>query len=247
VDTFRPPIDGKRWYHCFSALTATAGGFNVERDVRTGHGPLGALYPLNTTHPQKEGDTMSFLYLVPTCMNDPAHPQWGSWAGRYGPNPEYPGHAYFWANQLDAWHGTTSRDNTLARWAVALQHDFAARLNWCVADHYRKANHRPTAALNGDCTTSILQLGAKPGETVHLSAAGSSDPDGNAITTTWFTYPEAGTFAGEVSLSATTGPATSFVAPMVQQPATIHVILQLEDNGTPSLFAYRRAIVTVQP
>ena len=26
----------------------------------------GALYPTNTTHPRKEGDTMTLLYLVPT-------------------------------------------------------------------------------------------------------------------------------------------------------------------------------------
>ena len=71
VDTFRPPLDSQRWYHRFSALTATAGGFDLERDVRTGHGPLGALYPTNTGLPQKEGDTMAFLYLVPTGMNDP--------------------------------------------------------------------------------------------------------------------------------------------------------------------------------
>jgi len=31
-----------------------AGGFDLKRDVLTGHGPLGALYPTNTTHPQKE-------------------------------------------------------------------------------------------------------------------------------------------------------------------------------------------------
>jgi hypothetical protein len=42
VDTFRPEVDRKRWYHRFSALTAKAGGFDVERHVRTGHGPLGA-------------------------------------------------------------------------------------------------------------------------------------------------------------------------------------------------------------
>jgi len=84
VDTFRPERDRRRWYHRFSALTATAGGFDLERDVRRDHGPLGALYPTNTTHPQKEGDTMTFLYLVPTGMNDPDQPGWGSWAGRYG-------------------------------------------------------------------------------------------------------------------------------------------------------------------
>ena len=25
-----------------------------------------------------------FLYLVPTGMNDPLQPTWGSWAGRFG-------------------------------------------------------------------------------------------------------------------------------------------------------------------
>jgi hypothetical protein len=35
------------------------------------------------------------------------------------------------------------------------------------------------------------------------------------------------------------------VAPTVRQPQTIHVILQLADAGTPRLFAYRRAVVTV--
>src|SRR2546421_140342 len=115
VDTFRPEIDRKRWYHRFSSLTATAGGFNLERHVRTGHGPLGALYPTNTTHWQKEGDTMTFLYLVPTGMNDPEHPDWGSWAGRYGPQEKFPGKPYFWANQRDAWRGSTNRENTVAR------------------------------------------------------------------------------------------------------------------------------------
>jgi hypothetical protein len=89
IDTFRPELEGKRWYHRFAALTAKAGGFDVRRDVLTGHGPLGALYPTNTgLSPQKEGDTMCFLYLVPTGMNDPWQPGWGSWAGRYGLNDQ---------------------------------------------------------------------------------------------------------------------------------------------------------------
>src|SRR5207248_11546264 len=97
VDTFRPEQDRRRWYHRFSPLTATAGGFDLNRDVLTGHGPLGALYPTNTTLPQKEGDTMTFLYLVPTGMNDPEQPTWGSWAGRYGLQ-EDAGKPYYWAN-----------------------------------------------------------------------------------------------------------------------------------------------------
>ncbi len=247
VDTFRPERDGKRWYHRFSALTATAGGFDIERDVRAGHGPLGPLYPLNTTHKQKEGDSMTFLYLIPTGMNDPQQPGWGSWGGRYGPNPNFPGRPYYWANQVDARNSTQNRDNTLARWAVALQHDFAARMDWCVASDFNQANHSPVAVLNADRTKRILELTAQPGDTVQLSAAGSNDPDGNALKRLWFTYPEAGTFAGEIALRSSDGETTSFVAPPVAQPQTIHVILQLEDAGTPSLFAYRRAVVTVGP
>ena len=159
MDPFRHELDSRRWYHRFSALTATAGGFDIERDVRSGHGPLGAMYPLNTTHRQKEGDTMTFLYLVPTGMNDPEQPTWGSWGGRYGPNTGVRGRTAYWANQRDTWSGTTNRDNTLARRAVALQHDFAARLDWCVADEFQKANHNPIAVLNGDPRQSHLISG----------------------------------------------------------------------------------------
>src|SRR5262249_42313130 len=171
VDTFRPELEGKRWYHRFSALTARAGGFDLERDVRTGHGPLGALYPTNTTHWQKEGDTMTFLYLVPTGMNDPEHPLWGSWAGRYGPREGFPGKPYFWANQTDAWNGATNRDNTLARWAPDLQSEFRARMNWCVKP-FAQANHPPRVRVAGAARRSVT-----PGETVLLDATESSDPD----------------------------------------------------------------------
>jgi hypothetical protein len=246
VDTFRPPIDGKRWYHRFSALTATAGGFDIERDVRTGRGPLGALYPANTGMPQKEGDTMAFLYLVPTGMNDPDQPTWGSWAGRYGPNDQFPSKPYYWANQTDTWRGTTSRDNTLARWAADLQNDFRARMDWCVKPA-AEANHRPHAVLNGRSGREIVRLSARPGEVVQLDTQGSSDPDGNAITYQWSVYGEAGTYRGEVALSAASGPTTGFTAPAVRQAETIHVVLRIEDNGQPPLCAYRRAVVTVTP
>ncbi|MHB1034630.1 MAG: DUF1593 domain-containing protein [Pirellulales bacterium] len=247
IHASHPELDGKRWYHRFSALTATAGGFDIERDVRNGHGPLGAMYPTNTTHPQKEGDTMYFLYLVPTGMNDPLEPGWGSWAGRYGQNDLFPGKPYYWANVQDAWNGRTHRECTLARWAVALQNDFAARMDWCVADTFSKANHNPIARLNGDGTKRILTLTAKSGTTVALSAAGSTDPDGNAFDTRWFVYPEAGTYRGKVTLATDHGDTTSFSAPTVMKPETIHVILELQDRGTPRLFAFRRAVVTVSP
>lgn len=242
VDTFRPELGGKRWYHQFSALTATAGGFDVERDVRTGHGPLGALYPTNTTHAQKEGDTATFLYLVPTGMNDPEQPSWGSWAGRYGLNREFPDRRYYWANQADIWYSATDRDNTLRRWAAHLQNDFRARLDWCVRD-VAHTNHPPFPRVSGP-----LARTATAGDTITLDARGSTDPDGNSLRFEWLFYPESGAYRGALPILHGAMSATAlFRAPQVEAPQTLHVLLILTDSGEPPLTRYQRVLVTVAP
>ncbi len=243
IDTFRPEIERRRWYHRFSAITAKAGGFDIQRDVRTGHGPLGALYPLNTTHAQKEGDSMTFLYLIPTGMNDPEQPDWGSWAGRYAVRePQTPTH--YWATAQDTWNGTTHRENTLARWAEDLQSDFRARMDWCVKP-YAEANHPPKAMLNGEKGMDIVRLRAIPGSTAKLSARASSDPDRHPLAYHWSVYPEAGTYAGAVALSESAAETTSLRIPPDSAGKTIHVILAVRDSGSPPLAAYRRAIIQV--
>lgn len=80
-----------------------------------------------------------------------------------------------------------------------------------------------------------------------LSADGSQDPDNHPLKTTWFVYAEPGTYRGEIKLSVTEGNSTSFTVPSVPTPQKIHVILQLEDNGEPPLYAYRRAVLTMRP
>lgn len=246
IDTFRPELAGKRWYHRFSALTAKAGGFDIERDVRTGHGPLGALYPLNTTHPQKEGDSMTFLYLVPTGMNDPNQPGWGSWGGRYGLNETSPGRQFYWASVTDAWNGSTNRDNVLARWAADLQNDFRARLDWCVSD-FAHANHPPMAVVNGHAGKDIVrvQAGNSAGQVIPLSADGSSDPDGNSIRCEWWIYGEAGTYRGQQGsiVGANTLTAQLHI-PDDLGDAELHVILTVRDEGTPPLASYRRLVIS---
>ena len=51
----------------------------------------------------------------------------------------------------------------------------------------------------------------------------------------------------DVKLSAASGDTTSLTVPMpdakTPKAATIHVILQVQDNGQPSLTSYRRAVV----
>jgi hypothetical protein len=242
VDTFRPELERRRWYHRFSALTATAGGFDLKRDVLTGHGPLGALYPTNTTHWQKEGDTATFLYLVPTGMNEPEQPAWGSWVGRYGLiETNQSSRAYYWANQFDLWQGSTNRDNTLRRWAVDLQNDFKARMDWCVKP-FAQANHAPVAAVQGALHRTVAS-----GAPVRLSAEGSRDPDGNALSYEWFVYPEAGSFQRSLAIQNPSLIEANFVAPIVSSAQTVHVILRVTDDGEPPLARYQRLIIRIEP
>ena len=242
VNTFQPPLEGKRWYHRFSALTATAGGFDLNRDMLTGHGPLGALYPTNTTHPQKEGDTMTFLYLVPTGMNNPEQPIWGSWAGRYGRDENHADRPYYWANVADTWQDSTDRDNTLKRWAVHLQNDFKARLDWCVTD-FARANHPPVARVRGR-----LARTAASGERVVLAARDSTDPDKHRLKFDWIVYPEPGSYRGPVpTIHDASSPGAWFIAPQVDSTQTLHIILTVTDEGSPPLTRYERVIVTVRP
>lgn len=240
VDTHQPELERRRWYHRFAPLTAAAGGFEATRDLLTGHGPLGALYPMNTGPPQKEGDTMSFLYLVPTGMNDPEQPGWGSWGGRYGPMEKHAGRPYFWANRRDVWYGTTNRDHTLGRWAEALQNDFRARLEWCVRDP-NDANHPPRVALNVPASVTMVA-----GESLHISAAASEDPDHDRLVWEWFAYPEAGT----CTLSAVgqaDGAGYTLTAPPVTSPESLHLVVAVTDSGRPPLTRYARVVITVLP
>ena len=238
LDTFRPAVDGKRWYHRFSALTATAGGFDLKRDALTGHGPLGAMYPTNTTHPQKEGDTMTFLYLIPTGLSDSEHPGWGSWAGRYGLNPDFNGRPCFWANQADTWQGATHRDMTVRRWAEAIQNDFRARLEWCVRP-LAEASHPPRVVVNGVEGTGLIRLVPYVGTTVTLDPHGSRCQDGSPLKIESFVYPEVGTYSSQVRVDGST-----VHIPTDAAGKEIHVIVAATGGRTVKLTRYRRVVIT---
>jgi hypothetical protein len=225
----------------------------LEANVRQGHGPLGALYP--RTEYIMEGDTPAYLGLVNNGLGWDVSPGYGGWGGRYVLYQTYAETRPIWTNNHDArdtvvaddGRSHTSAQATIWRWREHYQQDFAARMDWCVAERFEQANHNPVAVLNGDTSKRVLELTARAGDTVTLSATGSSDPDGQRIAMSWFVYREAGTYEGDVKLSSAAGDRTTFVAPAVKRPSTVHVILQVQDDGTPQLTSYRRAVVTVTP
>jgi len=229
----------------------------LEKNIR-GKGPLGEQYPALKF--LMEGDTPTFLNLIGNGLANPEHPDWGGWGGRYEfYTPRYrkwfqePETRPFWSDAEDEvlgvdgeWH--QSNKATIWRWRSAYQNDFAARMDWTVKP-YAEANHPPVAKL-----PHPAQLSVHSGERVNLSAEGSSDPDGNALSYQWFYYGEPGSLA--LATSRTGAPLTiegaaqlkaSFTAPKVAKPETMHIILAVTDRGMPPLTRYQRVIVTVFP
>ncbi|WP_228377237.1 hypothetical protein [Pectobacterium parmentieri] len=142
---------------------------------------------------------------------------------------------------------------TIWRWRDAYQNDFAARMDWTLTGDVKKTNHNPHLVLNGKPGTEIVSWQVKAGESVTLSAHGSGDVDGHAVTYRWWQYKEPTAtamgvhFGPGITLSQPEGGKTSFIAPAVKVPTPFHIILEGTDSGSPALTSYRRAIVTVVP
>ncbi|WP_312690969.1 nucleoside hydrolase-like domain-containing protein [Kosakonia sp.] len=226
----------------------------LTKNIRS-KGPLGAVYP--AIEYTMEGDTPSFLYLLQNGLNAPEHPEFGGWGGRYAAvNPDSrSGLRTSTSDTVTGVDGNNYRTApaTIWRWREAYQNDFAARMDWSVNSDAKQANHNPQLVLNGKPGTEIVTLHVKAGEKVNLSAQGSRDPDNDRLRYRWWQYkePTATTmgihFAPELKLEHSETTEVSFTAPAVKTATPFHLILQAQDDGTPSLFAYRRAIVIVMP
>ncbi len=114
-------------------------------------------------------------------------------------------------------------------------------MDWCIANTYEKANHNPVVILNGDHTKDVLYIKTEGKQKILLSATGTSDPDKDDIDIKWWIYPEAGNVDGAVLCNE--NGMTTEVDLSNAKGDTLHVILQVNDNGSPNLYSYRRAII----
>ena len=238
----------------------------LAKNIQQGHGPLGAMYP--DVAYGMEGDTPSFLSLINNGLNDPEHPNYGGWGGRYELYlPEFedsntgmfkrenwpkdePETRPIWTNADDSVVSIIDKKTyagnreTIWRWRTEFQNDFAARILW-TTKKYNEANHPPVPKF-----AHSDHLTVKSGEQFSLNAAGTTDPDGDSMSYLWFVYKEAGTYKGEIStkpFAPNMYRIPSITAPVVTSPQTIHFIVKVTDKGTPAITGYRRCIVTVTP
>ncbi|MFS2217304.1 nucleoside hydrolase-like domain-containing protein [Telluria sp. Tellsp104] len=243
----------------------------LAQHIQQGHGPLGAAYP--DVGWGMEGDTPSFLGLIPNGLNVPDRPDFGGWGGRYefytpsvsglgdhveGGVPIEAETRPIWSNATDSYMPYGASDygrahkpatkvykdfrTTLWRWRDEFQNDFAARMDWSVKS-YAAANHPPVPRL-----AMADQISVHSGEIFNLSAAGTTDPDGDSLSFLWFHYPEAGTWKSVIPAEGAENVFhVAFRAPVVAKPETAHFILKVTDKGSPPLTRYKRVIVTVLP
>jgi hypothetical protein len=218
------------------------------QDHIKGRGALGDLYPdydggdiwsrtLGRVRGIKEGDTPSFLALVPNGLGDPERPWLGGWGGRFE------GAGRRLADVTDPDRDTAGdpdpRMVTVYRWRPAFQADFRARLDWCVRPR-GEANHPPVVRIDGGRERS-----AAPGAEVVLDASGSTDPDGDGLRYAWGLYPATGGDAEEADISGRTSPVARLRVPSGSAGRIIPVLVAVEDGGDPPLTRYGRVLVQV--
>jgi hypothetical protein len=135
-------------------------------------------------------------------------------------------------------------------------------MDWTMKE-YGDANHNPLVIVNGDSSKEPIVIEAKVGVPVILNARGTKDPDGNNLTYKWFYYQEAASAIskpvkpeeivgerGETELGVRPkvrieGSEREQATVLPQSEGVAHIVLEVEDDGEPSLISYRRIILAI--
>jgi len=202
-----------------------------------GKGALGKEYPNYKWG--VEGDTPSFLYVMPNGLNDPEDPLQAGWAGYHerGLCPD---------SLTTAWTSWTEPLRSISvgykqRFYPDELNDFMARMQW--ADE-GQGNHNPQVVVNESKGRSPILLTVKAGDTLALDASASTDPDGDTLNFHWWQQPEIG--SAKVSIEGDEKSVATIHIPADAAGGSIHLICEIHDEGPFHLVAYRRIILSIR-
>ena len=197
------------------------------KDNIQGQGALGGEYP--TYKWGVEGDTPSFLYVMPNGLNNPEDPHQAGWAG-------YHERGMCADSLTTAW---TSWQEPVRSISVGYKqrfypdelNDFMARMQWAAEG---KGNLNPYVVIPND-TINITMI------SLSLDASKSFDPDGDNLQFSWWQQPEIG--KTKVKIEQADQPIATLRIPADAKGDTIHIICEVHDDGPYHLPAYRRIII----
>ena len=184
-----------------------------------------------------EGDTPSFLYVLPNGLNNPEDPTQAGWAGYHerGMCPD---------SLTTAWTSWQEPVRSISvgykqRFYMDELNDFMARMQW--ADE-GKGNHNPIVVIEGHQGPSPMVIKVKAGETIRLDASRSKDPDGNAIRFLWWQQKEIG--KATLTIDDAEKVVVNVRIPDDAAGQTLHLVCEVSDDGDNHLKSYKRVILT---
>ena len=210
------------------------------KDNIQGRGALGGEYP--TYKWGVEGDTPSFLYVMPNGLNNPEDPHQAGWAG-------YHERGMCADSLTTAW---TSWQEPVRSISVGYKqrfypdelNDFMARMQWAAEG---KGNLNPYIVIPNDTIniTITKKKKVKKGTMIPLTldASKSFDPDGDNLQFSWWQQPEIG--KTKVKIEQADQPIATLRIPADTKGDTIHIICEVHDDGPYHLPAYRRIIIKI--
>lgn len=195
-----------------------------------------------------EGDSPTYFAFLDTGLQAKNLEDfiYGTFAGRYTRKPVTDINPNSWELQKDNDNvlGLHGEYQSIMKWIPDIQHDFAARADWCIKSVFNDANHHPNLRIREG--NNIL---VKSGESVIFHAE-TTDPDGDNVSVCWWNYEEAGTYkgarSGELLMAHNSDEVCFFIPEDIKSGETIHILARAEDDGEHHLTYYQRIILTAK-